>query len=65
MTVVGTTLSQSVGQMLGRAVSHRQTRDMDGLVWFLLDRPRCACGRQYKRVGWYVRHLDRPPHTTG
>ena len=65
MGVVRITTFQAIGQALGAATAHRQNRDVDGLYWFLLDRPLCSCGRQYKRVGWYVRHLDRPPHTTG
>ena len=65
MGVVRITTFQAIGQALGAATAHRQNRDVDGLLWNLEGRPPCSCGRQYKRVGWYVRHLDRPPHTTG
>ena len=57
-----TSLLEGVGWRMGAAIRRREDNTMRGQVWWMEGRPACSCGRRYKRVGWYIRHLERIPH---
>ena len=59
MSVVRTSFFQAFGQAVGASIARRQDNRMATMFWSVTGRPPCSCGRQYKRLGWYLRHLDR------
>ena len=62
MSVVRTSFYQAFGKAVGASIARMQDNRMAGTLWLMSGRPPCSCGRQYKRLGWFMRHLDRHLH---